>query len=203
MSGSAGSAQRHKLTQPYARRSCGGTGGGARARTRRGGRTCRRPSRATGTPAPGAFPIPPAHLVELAKRALETDTGVTDESVLAEDFRFEFPVVSQVTIRTTGMHTGTFRFGAAAYSPTGRAICGAPECCSDGFDKQGRITTSTGGYVMDRRVGNTNGLGAAFGILAAIGVAVPRPGSLGWRLARLAAAAGAWRDRLLGGGGAQ
>jgi hypothetical protein len=31
------------------------------------------------------------------------------------------------------------------------------------------VTSFTGGYVMDNRVGNTDGLGAAFGILSAIG----------------------------------
>lgn len=38
-------------------------------------------------------------------------------------------------------------------------------------------------YVVDNRVGNTRGLGAAFGILSAIGVNVPTPGSLGWNIA--------------------
>ena len=38
------------------------------------------------------------------------------------------------------------------------------------------------GYVMDNRVGNTNKLGALFGILQAIGVFVPhpQPGTWGW-----------------------
>ena len=38
---------------------------------------------------------------------------------------------------------------------------------------------------MDRRVGNTNGLGALFGILSAIGVPVPKPGSFGFAVAVL------------------
>jgi hypothetical protein len=36
---------------------------------------------------------------------------------------------------------------------------------------------------MDRRVGNTKNLGALFGVLAAIGVNVPMPGSVGWAIA--------------------
>jgi hypothetical protein len=36
---------------------------------------------------------------------------------------------------------------------------------------------------MDRRVGNTKGLGALFGILAAIGINIPAQGSLAWTLA--------------------
>ena len=35
---------------------------------------------------------------------------------------------------------------------------------------------------MDRRVGNTGGMGALFGILHAIGAPVPRPGSLTWNV---------------------
>ncbi len=45
-------------------------------------------------PAPGAFPIAADRLVELARAAFATQTGVDDESVLADDFRFEFPVIS-------------------------------------------------------------------------------------------------------------
>lgn len=35
------------------------------------------------------------------------------------------------------------------------------------------------GYVMDRRVGDTDGLGGAFGLLHAIGVPFPFPGTVG------------------------
>lgn len=54
---------------------------------------------------------------------------------------------------------------------------GAPECQSYTFNSAGQCTSYTGGYVMDRRVGNTQGLGALFGILAALGGPVLTPGS--------------------------
>jgi hypothetical protein len=73
------------------------------------------------------------------------------------------------TIRTSGTHTGPFKFGRATYEATGRTIQGPPECCSYTFNEAGKVTSFTGGYVMDNRVGNTDGLGAAFGILSAIG----------------------------------
>lgn len=40
---------------------------------------------------------------------------------------------------------------------------------------------------MDNRVGNTNRLGALFGIFNAIGVFIPypQPGTLGWQVGRL------------------
>lgn len=43
----------------------------------------------------------------------------------------------------------------------------------------------TGGYIMDRRVGNTHKLGALFGILAAIGHPLPTPGTLRFYAAQL------------------
>ena len=49
----------------------------------------------------------------------------------------------------------------------------APETNSLIFDTNGKVKTFTGGYVADRRVGNTKGLGALFGILVAIGQPVP------------------------------
>ena len=40
------------------------------------------------------FPISAEKLIELAKRVYESNSGVDDPSLLADDFRFEFPVVS-------------------------------------------------------------------------------------------------------------
>ena len=37
---------------------------------------------------------------------------------------------------------------------------------------------------MDRRCGNTNNLGAIFGVLSAIGVPVPQPGTIGFTIAQ-------------------
>jgi hypothetical protein len=176
-----------------------------------------------GTPAPGAaFPFTAEQLIEKAKQVHATDTGIQDDSVLAPDFRFEFPIVKLsreeylktvrgftfkqgipnlssnaydfrvdpfepnrvwFTIRTTGTHTGPFKFGRATYDATGATIQGPPECCSYTFNEKGQVTSFTGGYVMDNRVGNTDGLGAAFGILSACGVKIPKPNSLQWEIA--------------------
>lgn len=171
---------------------------------------------------PTNFSIPPEQLIQRAKAVFETDTGVKDDSVLADNFRFEFPVVSLdregylkavrgfsleaafpdldahpydwrvdryepnrvwFTIRTTGTHLGTLKFGSSSYPATNKRVMGAPECCSYTFDEQGKVLSFTGGVVMDRRVGNTQGLGALFGILAAIGVKIPRPGTLAFAVA--------------------
>ena len=60
-------------------------------------------------------------------------------------------------------------------------------------------TAHAGGYVVDRRVGNTGGLGALFGILTAIGVKVPKPGSLGFKIATAVQAVTGWFAKLFGG----
>ena len=148
-------------------------------------------------------------------------TGDNDDSVLADDFRFEFPVVSLdkeaylkavrgfslnsaipnmnsnayhfrcdpyepnrvwFTIRNSGTHSGDLKFAGKTFPGTGKVIQGAPECCSYTFDDKLLVTSFTGGYVMDRRVGNTGGMGALFGILHAIGAPVPKPGSLTWNV---------------------
>lgn len=62
----------------------------------------------------------------------------------------------------------------------GRLVQGAPECMSYLFNADGKCSSFTGGYIMDRRVGNTCNLGAMLGILKAIGARIPVPGSLTW-----------------------
>ena len=87
------------------------------------------------------------------------------------------------TIRTTGTHTGTLNFGSNSFAATGKDVLSPPECLSYVFNDEGKVKTFTGGVVMDRRVGNTGGLGALFGILTAIGVPVPKPGSIQFQIA--------------------
>jgi hypothetical protein len=170
---------------------------------------------------PTSFPIAADRLIALAQAAFATRTGIEDDSVLAPDFRFEFPVVSLgrseylntvkgfdlagafpdmnshaydwrvdpyepnrvwFTIRGTSTHTGALNFGGATYPATGKQVFSPPECCSYVFNEDGKVKTFTGGVVMDRRVGNTGGWGAAFGLLYAIGALPYRPGSLRFAL---------------------
>ncbi|KAK9904899.1 hypothetical protein WJX75_005112 [Coccomyxa subellipsoidea] len=165
---------------------------------------------------PSTFSIPADKLIALAQKVSEANSGVDDPDLLADNFRFEFPVVSLAkkdyvkavsgfklkeafpnmnshpydwrvdkyepnrvwwTVRNTATHTGPLKFFGATYKPTGKVVLGAPECLSYTFNEEGKVTSFTGGYIMDRRVGNTNKLGAMFGILSAIGAPVPSPGS--------------------------
>ncbi|KAL4853143.1 hypothetical protein ACK3TF_005837 [Chlorella vulgaris] len=197
-----------------------------------------KPALLAGTPPAAAdFPFSAEQLIEKAKEVHAGDTGINDDSVLAPDFRFEFPIIKLgreeylktvrgftfrqgipnlssnaydfrvdpyepnrvwFTIRTSGTHTGPFKFGKATYEATGVNIQGPPECCSYTFNSAGQVTSFTGGYVMDNRVGNTDGLGAAFGILSAVGVKVPKPNSLQWEVAVRVNGLVQWFDRTFG-----
>eukprot|EP01023_Acetabularia_acetabulum_P015295 TRINITY_DN17406_c0_g1_i17.p1 TRINITY_DN17406_c0_g1~~TRINITY_DN17406_c0_g1_i17.p1 ORF type:complete len:254 (-),score=28.77 TRINITY_DN17406_c0_g1_i17:242-1003(-) len=52
---------------------------------------------------------------------------------------------------------------------------GPPEVISVAFNESGFVTKFTIGYVVDRTVGNSGGLGGAFGILYAFGIGLPFP----------------------------
>jgi len=76
--------------------------------------------------------------------------------------------------RDTGTHTGTLNF-ARAIPPTGKRVEMPPQATSMLFNEQGQVYTMTVGYTMDKRIGNSNGLGAMFGILKAVGNPLPVP----------------------------
>lgn len=68
-------------------------------------------------------------------------------------------------------HSGDGPFGKATH----KKIDCPPQMNSLTFDKDGKIIRYTGGYVMDKTIGNTGGLGGVFGILYAIGKPLPFP----------------------------
>ncbi len=43
---------------------------------------------------PSSFPIPAEKLITLAQKVFATNSGVEEPDLLADNFRFEFPVVS-------------------------------------------------------------------------------------------------------------
>jgi len=55
--------------------------------------------------------------------------------------------------------TCDFRFFVALTHKLGKKWISPPECGSAQFDSEGKCIALTGGYVMDRRMGNTEGLG--------------------------------------------
>mmetsp|Transcript_57373 Transcript_57373/g.103134 ORF Transcript_57373/g.103134 Transcript_57373/m.103134 type:complete len:292 (-) Transcript_57373:148-1023(-) len=74
--------------------------------------------------------------------------------------------------RATGTHTGTLKFGAGIPA-TGREVRMPPQAQSMLFDEEGKCYTLTVGYAMDKRIGNSEGLGGLFGIVKAVGKPLP------------------------------
>ncbi|CAK8990113.1 unnamed protein product [Durusdinium trenchii] len=81
------------------------------------------------------------------------------------------------TVRGNGTHTGRALPGSDAElvfgEPTGLQFENPPQACSLTFNDKGQVTKFTIGYVMDRMVGNTGGMGGFFGVLWRIGKGFP------------------------------
>ncbi|KAL1496228.1 hypothetical protein AB1Y20_016191 [Prymnesium parvum] len=74
--------------------------------------------------------------------------------------------------RAFATHTGkTPLLGA----PTGKKLEMPPQSYSLIFNEQGKVREITVGYVVDRRIGNTGGLGGAFGFFYGVGKPLPFP----------------------------
>eukprot|EP00752_Nemacystus_decipiens_P009512 g8503.t1 len=77
------------------------------------------------------------------------------------------------TTRLTGTHNGPLVFDGKEYPPSGSRVEAAPECVSVVFDESGLVTKITGGFCLDRGMGNTGPAGGIWGVLQAIGDPVP------------------------------
>lgn len=83
------------------------------------------------------------------------------------------------TASPRGTHTATLRLGDQEYAATGRQWTSPPVRFSFTFDGNGKCISMTRDYVMDRRMGNTDGLGGLYGLCAALRLPLPAPA---WRL---------------------
>jgi len=93
------------------------------------------------------------------------------------DFRVDAfePNRVRFTSRGTGTQMGTSDDSPLFKKATGKAYVNPPQSCSIRFDEKGLVNQYTIGYVMDRQVGNTGGLGGFYGILYAVGKPFPFP----------------------------
>jgi len=82
------------------------------------------------------------------------------------------------TSSPVGTHSKDLVIGGEVFPVTGKRWVSPPQCGSAQFDSKGRCISLTGGYVMDRRLGNTSGLGGLFGLREAIGSPSPRTWTL-------------------------
>lgn len=79
-------------------------------------------------------------------------------------------------------HLGTLCFGPTKFPATGKRVCLPPQCFSMSFDAQGKCYKLTGGYNVDRSVGDTEGLGGMFGIVHGLGLTkLPFPEGRPWK----------------------
>ena len=83
------------------------------------------------------------------------------------------------TARGRGTNTGPLP--PFAPQATGKQLVNPPQVCSLTFDKSGLVTRYTIGYVVDRQVGTTGGLGGLYGVLYAIGRPLPFPEARPWK----------------------
>jgi len=85
-----------------------------------------------------------------------------------------------VTARGIGTNTGKLLGG----KPSQKQVITPPQTLSLKFNEKGQIRKMTVGYVMDRSVGNTGGLGGIFGFLYAAGKPLPFPEANPWRMSK-------------------
>ena len=78
-----------------------------------------------------------------------------------------------VSDRSQMTHTGVLKFGSSVYQPTGKEVVNTPQVLSFSFDREGRCYKFTGGYSIDKTIGNCGGLGGVLGIIHAV-----KPGSI-------------------------
>jgi len=82
--------------------------------------------------------------------------------------------------RSEVTHSGTLMFGAMKMKASGRRVVSPPQVLSMSFNTEGLCYKLTGGYSVDRTVGNTGGLGGVFGLIHAIGGSLPFPEGKPW-----------------------
>lgn len=127
----------------------------------------------------------------LGKEEFVDAIGSVDFATAFPDFQSEFygfhvdPFEGDrvwYTARGRGKNTGPLLPFVPETSGTGRAVTNPPQVCSITIDHStGLITKYTIGYVVDRTVGNTGGLGGLYGILYALGRPLPFPEANPWQ----------------------
>ena len=75
-------------------------------------------------------------------------------------------------VRPVATHTGDTPFFG---KPTGKRLELPPQSYSMIFNEAGKVRELTVGYPIDRRLGNTGGLGGAFGYMYGVGKGLPIP----------------------------
>jgi len=126
----------------------------------------------------------------LSKKEFVDAIGSVDFNAAFPDFTSEFygfhvdPFDGDrvwYTARGRGKNTGPLVPFVPEKSGTGKMVVNPPQVCSITIESTGLISKYTIGYVVDRTVGNTGGLGGLYGILYALGRPLPFPEANPWK----------------------
>eukprot|EP00518_Triparma_eleuthera_P004533 CAMPEP_0182454718 /NCGR_PEP_ID=MMETSP1319-20130603/1227_1 /TAXON_ID=172717 /ORGANISM="Bolidomonas pacifica, Strain RCC208" /LENGTH=253 /DNA_ID=CAMNT_0024652739 /DNA_START=68 /DNA_END=826 /DNA_ORIENTATION=+ len=124
----------------------------------------------------------------LGKEEFLTAIGSVDIKTAFPDFEAQFhnfavdPFESnRVWYIARGKGTNSGPLPPFAPTATNKVVVNPPQMNSLTFDNSGLVTKYTIGYVIDREVGNTGGLGGLYGILYAIGRGLPFPEAQPWQ----------------------
>jgi len=116
--------------------------------------------------------------------SVDIKSGFPDFNPEFYGFRVDPFEGNRVWYTARGRGTNTGPLPPFANEPTGKSLVNPPQACSLTFDERGLVTKYTIGYVTDREVGNTGGLGGLYGIMYAIGKPLPFPEARPWRMSK-------------------
>jgi hypothetical protein len=130
--------------------------------------------------APVVGPLPKERFLE-AFGGFKIEEGFPDAKFNYYAFRVDPFEPSRVwyDTRFVGVNSGDLVGGNL--KATGKRVEAPPQACSMRFNARGECEQLTVGYVMDKQIGNTGGLGGVFGILYAIGYGLPFPEAQPWQ----------------------
>ena len=113
---------------------------------------------------------------------VDFDAGFPDWKAQFYNFQIDVFDPERVWYMAKGEGTNTGPFPTKDLSATFKRVINPPQICSLTIDSEtGLIKKYTIGYVADRNIGNTGGLGGLYGILYAIGRPLPFPEALPWK----------------------
>eukprot|EP00977_Amphora_coffeiformis_P013042 scaffold3339_cov174-Amphora_coffeaeformis.AAC.10 len=113
---------------------------------------------------------------------VDFDAGFPDWKAQFYNFQVDVFDPERVWYMAKGEGTNTGPFPTQDLPATYKKVINPPQICSLMIDSEtGLIKKYTIGYVADRNIGNTGGLGGLYGILYAIGRPLPFPEALPWK----------------------
>lgn len=117
-----------------------------------------------------------------ATSQVDFQAGFPDWKSQFYNFQVDVFDPERVWYMAKGEGTNTGPFPTPELEATYKTVINPPQICSLTIDsKTGLIKKYTIGYVADRNIGNTGGLGGLYGIMYAIGRPLPFPEAMPWK----------------------